>query len=66
MRMEKSHFQYRDDRYFQLSPLFTQPGWYLNVPYSSPLGPFPSRDAAKMAALSLDAKSLENITAPAH
>jgi hypothetical protein len=66
MRMEESHFQYRDDRCFQLSPLFTQPGWYLNVPDSPPLGPFPSRDAAKMAAHSPDAKSLENITTPAH
>ena len=48
--MDYSHLRLHYDRFFQLSPLFTMPGWYFLVRDGSPHGPFLTRDEAKSAA----------------
>jgi len=41
------------DRFIQLSPLLTEPGWYAKLREGKVIGPFSTRDAAQIAIFNL-------------
>ena len=51
--MADTQFQRFSDRFFQVSPLYTQPGWYIKLRENKVLGPYPSKEAAQMALFNL-------------
>lgn len=46
-----SHHKYQrfSDRFFEVSPLYTIPGWYARVREGKTIGPFPSKGDAHRA-----------------
>jgi hypothetical protein len=51
--MTNNKFQRFSDRLFQCSPLFTKPGWYAKLREGKCIGPFSSKEAAKLALFEL-------------
>jgi hypothetical protein len=45
--MAEDQFQRFSDRFFRVSPLFTEAGWYVKLRDGDVRGPFPSREAAQ-------------------
>ncbi|MCW8824916.1 MAG: hypothetical protein OQK78_00685 [Gammaproteobacteria bacterium] len=45
--MADSEFQRFSDRYFRVSPLFTQAGWYIKLRDGAVDGPFPTKEEAQ-------------------
>lgn len=51
--MNSDKFQRFSDRLFQVSPLYTKPGWYVRLREGKCLGPFSSKAAAQLALFEL-------------
>lgn len=51
--MAVKQFQRFSDRFFQLSPLYTRPGWYIKLRENTVVGPYPCREAAQAALLTM-------------
>lgn len=51
--MSEDKYQRFSDRFFQVSPLYTKPGWYLKLREGNVIGPYPNRSAAQAALFSL-------------
>lgn len=47
--MPEKQYQRYSDRFFEVSPLLTRPGWYARLREGGVVGPFPSREAAHIA-----------------
>jgi hypothetical protein len=48
-KMPNSKYQRFSDRFFQVSPLLTTPGWYVKLRSGSVLGPFSTKARAQAA-----------------
>ena len=51
--MTERKFQRFSDRFFQVSPLYTRPGWYIKLREGKVIGPFPSKALAQAALFNL-------------
>ncbi len=51
--MSKEIFQRFSDRFIQLSPLLTEPGWYAKLRGGDIIGPFSTKSAARIAIFNL-------------
>ena len=51
--MSDELYQRFSDRFFQVSPLYTRPGWYIKLREGDVMGPYQSKEAAQAALLSL-------------
>ena len=51
--MSEQRYQRFSERFFQVSPLYTQPGWYIRLREGKTLGPFPTKAAAQIALFNL-------------
>ena len=57
--MSDHTYQRFSDRFFEVSPLFTKPGWYARLREDKAIGPFRSREAAHIALSQLFGLPLE-------
>lgn len=48
--MDADGYQRFSDRFFRLSPLYADPGWYFRVRGEAPVGPYSSRTRVETAA----------------
>ncbi len=48
--MSMSEFERFSDRFFRLSPLYAEPGWYFKIRSGTPMGPYENREQAEQAA----------------
>ena len=51
--MSKDQYQRFSDRFFQVSPLLTDPGWYIKLRQGNVIGPFSSKAVARVALFNL-------------
>lgn len=51
--MSKDQYQRFSDRFFQVSPLLTEPGWYIKLREGNVIGPFSSKAVARVALFNL-------------
>jgi hypothetical protein len=51
--MDRDRFQRFSNRLFQVSPLFTRPGWYARLREGKCIGPFATKAAAQLALFEL-------------
>lgn len=51
--MADNEFQRFSDRFFRVSPLYTEPGWYIKLREGEVKGPFDSRTEAQITLFNL-------------
>ena len=51
--MSDDKYQRVSERFFQVSPLYTRPGWYIKLREGDVLGPFANRRSAQSALFTL-------------